>query len=129
MIDAWLAKNDPEMTMVKVTTTKPKAQKSICSGTIQKEGVVKSRYIPKAVKREVYKRDHGQCRFVSTEGRRCGEKTKLQYDHVELFARGGSQNSDNLRLMCPVHNGLLAELVLGRDFVRMKKKECGVETW
>ena len=112
--------------MVKVKTTKPKAQKSICSGTNQKEGAGKSRYIPKAVKREVYIRDHGQCTYVSTEGGRCSEKTKLQFDHVELFARGGSHDSNNLRLMCPVHNALLAELVLGRDFVQMKRRECSV---
>ena len=126
MIDAWLAKNDPEMTMVIEKTSKSKAVKSICSGTIQKEGAGKSRYISKAVKREVYIRDDGQCSYVSSEGRRCGEKTKLQYDHVELFARGGSQDLNNLRLMCPVHNALLAELALGRDFVQMKRRECSV---
>src|SRR5688572_32793643 len=33
-----------------------------------------SRYIPRAVVREVYARDQGQCSFVGSNGKRCSER-------------------------------------------------------
>ena len=60
----------------------------------------KSRYVPAAVKRAVRKRDGGQCRFVSEQGRRCTERRGLELHHHDPFGRGGDHCPDNLSLMC-----------------------------
>jgi 5-methylcytosine-specific restriction endonuclease McrA len=77
-----------------------------------------SRYIPSALRREVYARDGGQCTFVSNSGTRCGSRRDLEFDHIVPFARGGAMTLDNLCLMCRAHNALFAERDYGRDYVK-----------
>ena len=48
----------------------------------------RSRHIPAAVRRAVWRRDGGCCAFVGTEGR-CGERAFLELHHVESYAVGG----------------------------------------
>lgn len=73
-----------------------------------------SRYIPASVKREVWKRDQGQCVYVSpVTGRICGSRHLIQYDHRRLFSRGGPSTVENLRLLCHAHNQSEARRVLG----------------
>ena len=63
------------------------------------------RAIPAAVKREVWRRDRGRCRYVDrTSGRRCGSQHLLQIDHVVPYARGGAAEPNNLRLLCAAHH-------------------------
>ena len=77
-----------------------------------------SRYVPRAVLREVVARDGEQCTFVSLDGRRCTERGRLQPDHYPTpFARGGKATADNLRLRCASHNLLTAEREFGRAFI------------
>jgi hypothetical protein len=64
----------------------------------------RARHIPAAVAREVYSRDHGQCSFVSREGRRCDSRAFLELDHVTPWAAGGASCAGNLRLFCRAHN-------------------------
>ena len=71
-----------------------------------------SRYIPAAVKRAVYERDGGRCTFVSADGRRCSERSRVELHHMKPFARGGGHEPDNLSLLCRSHNVYRAE----RDF-------------
>jgi hypothetical protein len=64
----------------------------------------RSRRIPAAVRREVWKRDSGACSFVGPAGR-CGESRSLKIDHVTPWALGGaSDHASNLRLLCRAHN-------------------------
>lgn len=57
-----------------------------------------TRLIPSEVKREVWKRDQGQCV-------KCGETKNLHFDHDLPFSRGGtSLSSKNVRLLCMRHN-------------------------
>ena len=72
---------------------------------------VRSRFIPIEVKREVRDKCGGQCAFIGTNGKRCPARHGLQFDHVQPFALGGGNDAENLRLMCPAHNRLLAEQV------------------
>jgi hypothetical protein len=65
---------------------------------------LKSRYIPRAVLREVHERDREQCTFVSSDGKRCGERGFLQLHHSHPYAKGGQATVDNLRLVCRAHN-------------------------
>ena len=70
-----------------------------------KPGGVTGRAIPAAVKREVWRRDRGRCRYVDrTSGRRCGSQHLLQIDHVVPYACGGAAEPNNLRLLCAAHH-------------------------
>jgi hypothetical protein len=80
-----------------------------------------TRNIPAAVKRAVRERDGSCCTFVGWNGKRCGTRTLLQFDHVEPVARGGRSTVDNLRLRCAAHNQLAAERVFGAEFMERKR--------
>jgi 5-methylcytosine-specific restriction endonuclease McrA len=69
-------------------------------------------HIPNAVQREVATRDGLRCSYVSAGGCRCSVRAFLQIHHEQPWARGGASVAKNLRLLCAVHNHLLAE----RDF-------------
>ena len=63
------------------------------------------RAIPAAVKREVWQRDGGRCRYVDPHtGRRCTSRHLLQIDHVLPYALGGGSDPGNLRLLCHAHH-------------------------
>ena len=63
------------------------------------------RAIPAAVRREVWQRDGGRCRFVDPRtGRRCASRHLLQIDHVLPCALGGGAQPENLRLLCFAHH-------------------------
>ena len=79
------------------------------TSTLKVTKVRRSRYIPAEVRREVRDKCGGQCAFIG-DGRRCTERHGLQLDHVQPFALGGGNYPENLRLMCPKHNRLLAEI-------------------
>lgn len=81
-----------------------------------------SRTIPKSVQRAVWKRDGGQCTFVSPDGRRCSSR-RVQFDHVEAVARGGQSTVSNLRLLCHAHNQYAAERTFGAGFMEKKREE------
>ena len=74
-----------------------------------------SRHVPVAVRDEVHLRDKGQCTFCGPDGRRCPETKNLQIDHVRPWAMGGGHETENLRLLCPAHNRLLAERLFGKE--------------
>jgi hypothetical protein len=81
-----------------------------------------SRYVPRAVVREVHQRDSGQCTFVSVNGKRCSERGFLEVHHEMPYARGGTATPDNLRLVCRSHNALFADRDFGREFMLAKQK-------
>ena len=67
----------------------------------------RSRYIPVAVKREVWRRDQGCCSYVDRHsGRRCGSRYRLEIDHIVPFALGGGAEPANLRVRCHAHHRL-----------------------
>ena len=80
-----------------------------------------SRHIARAVAREVFLRDQGQCSFVGSNAKRCCERGLLELHHVVPFARGGEASVENIRLVCRAHNSLLAEHDFGRAHVRSKR--------
>jgi 5-methylcytosine-specific restriction endonuclease McrA len=51
------------------------------------------RPIPKAVQREVWRRDQGRCV-------ECGSKENLEFDHIIPVSRGGANTTRNIQLMC-----------------------------
>jgi hypothetical protein len=76
-----------------------------------------SRHVPAAIRREVWKRDGGQCAFIG-DTRRCAERGFLEVHHVIPFADGGPTTAENLELRCRAHNGYEAERHFGPLFVR-----------
>jgi len=70
-----------------------------------------TRYVPAAVRREVWARDVGQCAFIGLDGR-CQERAFLELHHITAFADGGEPTAVNLELRCRAHNQYEA----GRSF-------------
>src|SRR5262249_51972435 len=85
-----------------------------------------SRHIASHVKREVWKRDGGQCTYVSASGHRCESRWDLEYDHAHEYARGGEATSSNIRLRCRAHNQLEAERTYGAGFMKAKRAAAAV---
>jgi hypothetical protein len=79
-----------------------------------------ARHIPAAVRRAVADRDGSRCRFVSEHGRRCSERSALEFHHLHPFAMGGGHSLDNVQLLCPQHNRLVAEHDFGRAAIRRR---------
>lgn len=79
------------------------------------------RCVPARVRRAVWERDEGRCTFVSASGHRCGERTRLEFDHIEPVARGGTATVEGIRLRCHAHNQLEAKRVFGAGFMDRKR--------
>jgi hypothetical protein len=77
----------------------------------------RSRHIPAAVTRDVWRRDEGRCAFVGTHGR-CAERGLLELHHVIPFADGGVATAGNIQLRCRAHNQYEADLWGGADIVK-----------
>jgi 5-methylcytosine-specific restriction endonuclease McrA len=84
------------------------------------------RHIPRAVRREVVRRDGWQCSYVSPAGHRCESRWQLEFDHIREFARGGGSTVDNVRLLCRVHNQYAAECTYGAGFMEEKRLRASV---
>jgi hypothetical protein len=72
-----------------------------------------SRHIPAEVKRAVWIRDGGRCVFVGSTGIRCGERSGVEFHHVEAHAKGGPPTVENIQLRCWAHNAYEADLLFG----------------
>jgi hypothetical protein len=90
----------------------------------QRRSTAGERYVPAAVKRAVWKRDGGQCTFVSQDGQRCQARKFLEFDHATPMARGGEATVGSIRLRCRAHNQYTAECAFGTEFMRRKREEA-----
>jgi 5-methylcytosine-specific restriction endonuclease McrA len=79
--------------------------------------------VPAEVRRQVWKRDGGQCTWRGPDGRRCTSRWRLELDHVHPKALGGPATVDNLRLLCEPHNLLHAEQVFGREHMARYRRK------
>lgn len=77
----------------------------------------RSRGISRAVKDEVWERDGGRCVYPGPGGGVCGARAGLEFDHVRAWAKGGSSDAANIRLLCRSHNDLEARRVFGAALV------------
>jgi len=89
---------------------RPRPSRSIRLGT---DKSAPSRNVPRAVKRATWRRDAGQCAFVAPTGRRCSERTFLEFHHVQPYAKQGPATVANISLRCRRHNQYEAELIFG----------------
>ena len=74
-----------------------------------------TRQIPAAVKRAVFERDAGQCRYQDEQGRRCTARQGLEFHHRLPFGHGGDHSVANVSLVCRCRHGTLAEVDYGRE--------------
>jgi hypothetical protein len=65
------------------------------------------------VKRAAWQRAAGQCAFVSASGRRCTERTFLEFHHVQAYAKRGPATAENISVHCFRHNQYEAERLFG----------------
>lgn len=82
-----------------------------------------SRHLPNAVKSAVWRRDGGQCAFVAPgTGRRCSERSFLEFHHIHPYALDGPATVGNISLRCRGHNQYEGELVFGpRDIPTVRE--------
>jgi len=77
-----------------------------------RDATARTRHVPAAVKRAVWKRDEGRCAFRSGSSR-CSETSLLEFHHVEPHATGGAATVGNIELRCRAHNQYEAVLFFG----------------
>jgi len=63
-----------------------------------------SRHIPAAVRRIVYERDGGRCRYEDGQGRRCTARGFLEFHHRHPFGHGADHSPEGISLSCRTHN-------------------------
>jgi hypothetical protein len=76
-------------------TGKPRVSRGTKSGTQDP---------PAAVKRAVWVRDLGRCRYIGPNGHRCDERRFVEFHHVDPRALGGEASVDLIELRCRRHN-------------------------
>jgi hypothetical protein len=79
--------------------------------------------VSRAARRATFERDGTQCTYVAADGTRCCATGFLQIDHIDARARGGSNDDDNLRVLCYAHNQLHAEETFGRDHMDFRRRK------
>jgi len=72
-----------------------------------------NRSIPVPVRDKVFIRDGARCTYEASDGKRCSETHALEIDHTQPYGMGGSNDLENLRLLCRTHNMLMAERAYG----------------
>ena len=83
----------------------------------------RSRYISTQVRRAVWSRDEGKCAYVSPlTGRRCGSQHAVQFEHVSPWAKGGTNTTKNLQLLCRAHNQESAIQAFGEAKLKRSRK-------
>lgn len=69
-----------------------RAEQTVAAGSRARADSVRQR-IPEDVKHYIWTRDEGQCQ-------NCGARTELQFDHIIPLAMNGSNNAENLQILC-----------------------------
>jgi hypothetical protein len=75
----------------------------------RKEHDPSSRYVPAAVRNEVFRRDGHRCTFTGPTGHRCNSTHQLQLHHIIPYSHGGPTTVENLTVYCARHNAYQAQ--------------------
>ncbi len=67
-----------------------------------------------AVKRAVWVRDLGRCKFIGPSGHRCNERRFVEFHHVDPYALGGEATVEKIELRCRRHNDYEGRLYFGK---------------
>ncbi len=82
------------------------------------------RGIPTAVRIHVWERDGACCAFVGADGRRCGSRRRLEFEHIVPEAKGGRATIDNVELLCRIHNQHRAVAEFGATYMAKFKRRA-----
>ena len=87
----------------------------------------RARYVPAAVRREIWKRDQGMCRWPTHDGGICGSTCRVEIDHAaKPFAKGGRiLKPEDGRLLCAFHQDVSARQVYGDEHMNNYTKPKG----
>ena len=117
MAEALLQRIDPEEKAKRIEARKKQAN----DAQILPASEVKSknpRYIPAAMKMDVYMKYKGKCSHVN-----CNSRKFLEYDHIQPLALGGKTTLNNLRLLCRAHNQRAAINLFGAGKIQKYLKD------
>jgi len=103
-------------------TSRPRVSTSAAADTSR------TRQIPAAVRRHVWRRDAGRCAFMGREGR-CRETAFLEFHHVEPYAAGGEATVANIQLRCRAHNAYEARQFFGDGVVSESRMAWGTNSF
>jgi hypothetical protein len=68
-----------------------------------------------AVKRVVWERDGGRCKYISPDGHRCEETRRVEYHHLDPWVLAGDVDTpDGWELRCSRHNDYEGRLYFGK---------------
>lgn len=97
--------------------TPPAEVKNVADSFGKSSKSEKPRAIAASVKRFLWQRAGGRCEFHNANGKRCGSRHALEYDHIIPVALGGLAKADNLRVYCRQHNVFSATQNLGSNLM------------
>ncbi len=122
--DELLERKDPLRRLVKpraANNSTPNGEKKIAQSDTGAGGAMQKSVKP-STRNFVYRRDGGMCQFVGDTGRRCGNRSQIEIDHIIPRASGGGNGRENLRLLCRTHNLHAAEVTLGKQLMERYRK-------
>ncbi|OFZ17667.1 MAG: hypothetical protein A2Z20_00420 [Bdellovibrionales bacterium RBG_16_40_8] len=86
---------------------------------ISVDGCGVRKHISKSLRVEVWRRADHRCTYTDLiTGRRCESKFQLQVEHIVPVAKGGTNDLQNLELLCAAHNKLRAIQTFGRSHMQ-----------
>lgn len=88
------------------------------SAAAAKPGGSASGSLPLGVRRAVLRRSDYSCEYFDVEtGMVCGSRFQVEVDHIKPRALGGTDEVENLRCLCRIHNLAMAEKELGEELM------------
>jgi hypothetical protein len=74
----------------------------------------RSRWIPAAIRREVWRRDGGRCQWHLAGGGLCGSALRVEIHHLRPWSIGGPPaEASELECLCQAHHRMATEEVFG----------------
>lgn len=106
-IDETLKRMDPLL---------KKIHRSVARDVARARDKKRLNYYSVQTRQELWKKADSSCEFVDEQtDRRCSSRFALEIDHSTPLAMGGTNDISNLRLLCQVHNGLMARRWFGDE--------------
>jgi hypothetical protein len=78
------------------------------------------RYVPAAVRREVWQREGGRCGYVAPDGHRCAQTAGLEFHHTLPVADGGAATARLISLRCRDHHAWETRRWFGEEVARYR---------
>ena len=121
-IEVLTGKKTSKLELVKLMTRhmlrrlrRDRKSKATSRATAVEAPGIRKRSISRSTKREIKIRDEDRCQYRTALGRQCEAKLQLQFEHRVPWAKGGTNQVENLELLCPHHNRLRAVQQFGRS--------------